>query len=191
MTFGGTALAMVTVMFPALPARAVERERRAIQRERDDRRLAAQLLLGPRAEGVGPVVERLLAVQAQDLCAARLAIRSRTKGLTAADVDRELGDRTMLVTWLNRGTLHLVQREDYWWLQRLTTPQLSTGNARRPAQEGVSPVQADRGVAVIEAAIAANGPMTRAQLRELVQAAMSPWPARQWCTSCCCPRFGA
>ena len=79
-----------------------------------------------------------------------------------------------MVTWLNRGTLHLVRSQDYWWLQRLTTPQLSTGNARRLEQEGVSPDQADRGVAVIEAALAANGPMTRAQLREIVAAADVP-----------------
>jgi hypothetical protein len=147
---------------------------RAVERERDDRRLAAQLLVGPSAGGVGQVVERLLAVQAQDLRAARLAVRSRTKGLTVADLDRELGDRRLLVTWLNRGTLHLVQPHDYWWLQRLTTPQLATGNAKRLEQEGVSPVQADRGVAVIEAAIAADGPMTRAQLRERVQVADVP-----------------
>ena len=147
---------------------------RAVERERDDRRLAAQLLLGARAGSVVEVVDRLLAVQAQDLRAARLAIRSRTKGLTAADVDRRLNDRTLLVTWLNRGTLHLVRPDDYWWLQRLTTPQLAAGNAKRLEQEGVSPAQADRGVAVIEAAIAANGPMTRPQLRELVASADVP-----------------
>ena len=145
-----------------------------MERERDDRRLAAQLLIGPSADGVCQVVDRLLAVQAQDLRAARLAVRSRTTRLTAADVDRELANRTLVVTWLNRGTLHLVRSEDYWWLQRLTTPQLATGNAKRLEQEGVSPVQADRGVAVIEAAIAADGPMTRAQLRVLVHAAGVP-----------------
>ena len=74
----------VTVMAPALTPKAAERER-------DDRRLAAQLLVGPPAGGVSQVVERLLAVQAQDLRAARLAIRCRTLGLTAADVDRGLG----------------------------------------------------------------------------------------------------
>jgi hypothetical protein len=89
-------------------------------------------------------------------------------------VDRELNNRTLVVTWLNRGTLHLVRPEDYWWLQQLTTTQLVTGNARRLGQEGVSPGQADRGVAVIDAALAANGPMTRAQLREVVQSADVP-----------------
>ncbi len=146
----------------------------ASQRERDDRRLAAQLLVGETAGGAVEVVERLLAVQAQDLRAARLAFRARTIGLTAADVDRELNNRTLLVTWLNRGTLHLVRAEDYWWLQQLTTPQLFTANARRLGQEGVSPDRAERGVAVIEAAIDANGPMTRAQLRDLVQSADVP-----------------
>ncbi|HYO17440.1 MAG TPA: winged helix DNA-binding domain-containing protein [Dermatophilaceae bacterium] len=146
----------------------------AVQRERDARRLVAQLLSGPPAGGAGQVVDRLLAVQAQDLRAARLAVRSRTRGLTAADVDRELNNRTLLVTWLNRGTLHLVRPHDYWWLQQLTTPQLATGNATRLSQEGVSPAQADRGVSVIERAIAADGPMTRAQLREIVAAADVP-----------------
>ncbi|MEO8555470.1 MAG: winged helix DNA-binding domain-containing protein [Actinomycetota bacterium] len=150
----------------------------AAQRERDDRRLSAQLIVGPPADRVVEVVDRLLAVQAQDLRAARLAVRARTRSrarsLTAADVDSELNNRTLLVTWLNRGTLHLVRPEDYWWLQRLTTPQLFRTNARRLEQEGVSPDQADRGVAVIETAIAANGPMTRGQLRDLVQSADVP-----------------
>lgn len=160
-------MASVTGMVPASTKSALERER-------DDRRLAAQLLIGPSADGVVEVVDRLLAVQAQDLRAARLAIRSRTTGLTAADVDRQLDERQLLVTWLNRGTLHLVRPRDYWWLQQLTTSQLSTGNAKRLEQEGVSPTQADRGVAVVEAALTANGPMTRAQLRELVAAADVP-----------------
>jgi hypothetical protein len=145
-----------------------------LERERDDRRLAAQHLIGPPAAGVLQVVERLLAVQAQDLRAARLAIRARTQGLSRGDVDGALKKRTLVVTWLNRGTLHLVRSQDYWWLQPLTTPQLATGNARRLAQEGVSPGQADRGVAAIEAAIASNGPMSRAQLRDIVASADVP-----------------
>src|SRR5690242_20184234 len=107
-------------------------------------RLTAQLLAGPPARDPVGVAERLLAVQAQDPRGARLAIRARTKGLSAADVDRALTeDRSLVVTWLNRGTLHLVRSEDYPWLQALTTPPLFTGNARRLAQEGVSPSDAE------------------------------------------------
>ena len=47
-------------------------------------------------------------MQGQDPRGFRLAVRARTEGLTAADVERALGEGTLLVTWLNRGTLHLV-----------------------------------------------------------------------------------
>jgi len=113
----------------------------------------------------------LLAVQAQDLRSARLAVRARTNGLTANDVDRALDERALVVGWLNRGTLHLVRNEDYWWLHALTTPPLFTGNARRLAQTGVPPDAADRGVAAIERALTEEGPLTRDELRDRVQAA--------------------
>ena len=81
--------------------------------------------------------------------------------------------RSLLITWLNRGTLHLVTPEDYWWLHPLTTPQLKTANARRLAQEGVSPEQAERGVDVVVAAVS-EGPRTRAELRAALDAAGVP-----------------
>lgn len=132
-------------------------------------RLTAQLLAGPAARDPVAVVTRLLAVQGQDARGARLAIRARSTGLCASDVDRSLTDeRSLLITWLNRGTLHLVASEDYPWLQALTTPPLSVGNARRLAQEGVSPGAAERGVEVIERSLAEEGPLTREQLRERI-----------------------
>jgi len=134
-------------------------------------RWAAQLLSGEPARDPVAVVERLLAVQAQDPRGARLAIRARTAGLSATDVDRALTDRALCISWLCRRTLHLVRREDYRWLQALTTPPLHTGNTRRLAQEGVTPDAAERGVAVIERCLAAEGPLTREQLRERIRAA--------------------
>jgi hypothetical protein len=135
-------------------------------------RLRAQLLSGAPARTVAGVTGHLLAIQAQDQRGARLAVRARTSGLVAADVDEALtADRSVVVSWLNRGTLHLVPAEDYWWLHQLTTPQLAAGNARRLAQEGVPLPDAERGVGVIERALAADGPLTRAELRERVAAA--------------------
>jgi hypothetical protein len=129
-------------------------------------RLVSQLLAGPPADRPVDVVERLLAVQAQDGRGARLAVRARTRGLVAGDVDAALDDGSLVVSWLNRGTLHLVRREDFPWLHALTTPQLATGNARRLEQEGVSPAAAERGVAAVERALADEGPLARAALRE-------------------------
>jgi hypothetical protein len=137
--------------------------------------LEAQLLSGPPARDPVAVAERLLAVQGQDQRGARLAVRARTTGLTAGDVDRALTeDRSLLITWLCRGTLHLVRSEDYPWLQALTTPPLATGNRRRLAQEGVSPDAADRAVEVIERALTEDGPLSRSQLRERVAGAGVP-----------------
>ncbi len=132
-------------------------------------RFAAQGLTGPPVRDPVAVVERLLAVQAQDPRGARLAIRARSTGLHARDVDAALDSRALVVTWLNRGTLHLVRAEDYGWLQALTTPPLYTGNARRLAQEDVTPAQADKGVRVISRALH-DGPLTRRQLAERVAA---------------------
>jgi hypothetical protein len=120
------------------------------------------------------VAERLLAVQAQDARGARLAVRVRTEGVVAADVDRALSERSLLITWLNRGTLHLVRSEDYPWLHALTTPQLSTQSSRRLRQEGVSEEAAEKGVGAIEQALVDEGPQTRPQLRERLDAAGVP-----------------
>ena len=118
------------------------------------------------------MVERLLAVQAQDLRGARLAVRARSTGLTAGDLDRALTvDRSLVIDWLNRGTLHLVRSEDYGWLHELTTPQLVTANARRLGQEGVTAAAADRGVSVVQRALADEGPLTRLELRERLRSA--------------------
>jgi hypothetical protein len=137
--------------------------------------MTAQLLAGAPAGDPLEVVRRLLAVQGQDPRGARLAIRARSSGLCAADVDRALSeDRSLLITWLNRGTLHLVCSEDYPWLHALTAPRLIAGNARRLEQEGVSPGAAERGVRAIERALASDGALTRGALRERIAAAGVP-----------------
>jgi hypothetical protein len=134
-------------------------------------RFAAQGLAGPPLGDPTAVAERLLAVQGQDPRGARLAIRVRSEGLTAGDVDRALTeDRSLLITWLNRGTLHLVSSEDYPWLQALTTPPLLTSSARRLSQEGVSGDVAERAVETIEKSLADEGPLTRVELRERLDA---------------------
>lgn len=126
-----------------------------------------------RRVGGGPEagVRRLLAVQAQDRSAWRLALRARVEGVTAADVNVALTEkRSLLVAWLNRGTLHLVCTEDYPWLLALTAPTQVGGNRRRLAQEGLSPDDVERGVTLIERSLASEGPLLRSQLRDRLAA---------------------
>jgi hypothetical protein len=144
---------------------------RATQR----RRLAAQRLTDPPDADVADGVGHLLAVQAQDPRGARLALRVRSRDLRASDVDRAMtGDRSVVVSWLNRGTLHLVRAEDYWWLHALTTPPLASGSGRRLAQEGVGPADTERGIEIVRSAVATHGPASRADLRERLRSAGVP-----------------
>ncbi len=139
------------------------------------RRLRAQLLAGTPARDPLSVAEQLLAIQGQDPRGARLAIRARSRGLRAADVDRALTEeRSLLITWLNRGTLHLVRSEDYPLLQLLTTPQLRTSSTTRLAQEGIDARAMERGLATIDRALAADGPLTRPELGRRLAAAKVP-----------------
>ena len=136
-------------------------------------RLRAQLLSGVRPASALEATRQLLAVQAQDPRGARLAIRARSTAKSAICVDRVLNERELVITWVNRGTLHLVAAEDEPLLHLLTTPQLRTGCERRLRQEGVSDAAARRGVRAIAAALE-SGPHTREELRVVLEQGRVP-----------------
>ncbi len=135
-------------------------------------RLTVQALAGDPLRSPEAVAERLLAVQGQDPRGARLAVRARTSGVTASDVDRALTeDRSLLITWLNRGTLHLVRSEDYPWLHLLTAPTHFASCKRRLQQEGVSEADGERALRVIETTLAEEGPLGGKDLRARLESA--------------------
>jgi len=135
-------------------------------------RLTAQALAGEPLRSPEAVAERLLAVQGQDPRGARLAVRARTDGLSAADVDRALTEeRSLLITWLNRGTLHLVRSEDYPWLHLLTAPTHYASCKRRLHKEGFSERDGERALKVIEKTLADEGPLGGKDLRARLEAA--------------------
>jgi len=124
------------------------------------------MLSGEPATRPVDVAARIFAIQGQDPRGARLAIRARSAGLTVADVDRAIAEeRSLVITWLNRGTLHLVRSEDYPLLHALTAPRQKTTLEARLAREGLTPAEWERGVAVVERALEADGSLTRADLR--------------------------
>jgi hypothetical protein len=130
-------------------------------------RLTSQLLDGGATRTPAAIVRRLLAVQAQDPVAARLALRAR--GVRrAADVERALEQRELVAAWLCRGTLHLVEPEDHGWLLALTAR--FAGSRRRLGQLGVSEDDAERAVGIVERALADEGPLTRPELAERIAA---------------------
>jgi hypothetical protein len=116
------------------------------------------------------LVRHLVGVQAQILSAAGLALRARTEGLTDARVDRaRLRDRSIVLTWAMRGTLHLVAAEDVGWLTDLTVASNPGSSTRRLREMGVGADQTTAGVRAIERMLDRHGPLTRAEIGERLQ----------------------
>ena len=138
-------------------------------------RLAAQLLSGPAAPDVISATRHLLAVQAQDARGARLALRVRSDAARATAIDHALtDDRTLLITWVNRGTLHLISADDEPLLHSLMTPQLRTSSDRQLRGIGMGELDVDRAVSAIVRALGETGPMTRSELRSTLEQADVP-----------------
>ncbi len=74
-------------------------------------------------------------------------------------------ERSLIITWVNRGTLHLIAVEDEPLPHALTTPQLRSASDRRLTQEGASVAAAERGIAAIVKTPGDAGAMTRAEDR--------------------------
>jgi len=130
-------------------------------------RMAANGLEPRLGGGVAAVVRRLCGVQAQDAAAARLAIRARSEGLVAGDVDAE---PDVVRTWGWRGTLHLLAREDVPWVLSLVAERENRAVASRWRALELDDGVYARARATITERLAA-GPATRAELREALAAA--------------------
>jgi hypothetical protein len=141
----------------------------------DDRlrrlRIAAQLLHRPRQLSVPDLVRHLGGVQAQVLSAAGLALRARTEELTGAGVERaRLVDRSVVLNWAMRGTLHLVAAEDHGWLVPLVIAPRVPNAYRRLEQEGVPAGQPAEAVRLIALMLGREGPLSRRQIAERLRA---------------------
>ena len=131
-------------------------------------RLRAQRL-EPRWDGGGASLARAVCgLQAQDPRAALLSVRVRTAGLTAAGVEAEPG---LVRTWAWRGTLHLLAAEDLAWVHALVAPAALRGAGARWRGLGLDAAIYERARAAIGAALAEEGPLSRAQLRRRLAAA--------------------
>jgi hypothetical protein len=134
-------------------------------------RAGAQLLAGEPGAGVDDVVHRLLAVQSQELGAGMLSLRARIPELTVGDVHQAINDRSVVVTWVNRGTIHLLRPDDLPWLLALTAPTQRAGALRRFKDHGLTLEAAERAIDVIVEALADEGPLKREELRARVKQA--------------------
>ena len=134
-------------------------------------RIEAQQLASRRSGGedspakVAQIVRDLCGVQAQDVSAASLAVRARCQGLTKEDFDRALfKDRSVVRTWLMRGTLHLIAAEDLDWVLTLLAPRFIRANRGRRKELGLDEETGAKGVRAISELLSEGGPLTRKEI---------------------------
>ena len=132
-------------------------------------RLASQRLVAACADdgaSASQVVTDACGVQAQDHASALAGVCVRRAGLRADQVERDLVEsREIAITWLMRGTLHLVAAEDLPWMIGLLGPLNEKRILWRLRQLDVSDADIERGTTAIAHALAA-GPLTKAEIAE-------------------------
>ncbi|MCP3820586.1 winged helix DNA-binding domain-containing protein [Streptomyces sp. A3M-1-3] len=122
---------------------------------------------GVREPTVAAVLDRVLAVQAQDLTASALGLRVRADGLTADAVRRATDvERTAVRGWFMRGTLQLVPAADARWLLAVFGPVFLALAARRLRELGLDEALCERAERLIAHAIDGEGPLTRAEITD-------------------------
>jgi hypothetical protein len=167
-------------------------------------RIGAQRLTDATRLGPDPaaIARAVCTVQAQSFDAARHQLRVRSVGLKAIDVNRAFEEeRSIVRTWLMRGTLHLCAADDLRWMLDVLGPAINRLGATRRMNLGVDDATCERGVAVIRTALA-HGPMARRALRDRLVSAGVLWEpvgqslihllfhAATLGVICCGPRMG-
>src|SRR5437660_1599797 len=132
--------------------------------------LRAQLLGDHLPAEVAAVVSAVAGIQAQDITAAAMSIRARSPDLDLADLRRAVcDDRSVVLTWSMRGTRHLHPAADVRWLLEVFGPVFGRPG-RRAEQLGIAGASGDRAVAALRDALAAEGMLTRPQVKERLAA---------------------
>jgi hypothetical protein len=135
-------------------------------------RLKAQHMLAEEqatAKTPAQVLQAVCGVQAQDLAAAKLAIRARSTGLTEAQVEAARREEHNLAwTWCLRGTLHLVAAQDARWLVPFLGPASIAGDQRRLRQLGWDEVKIQTALDLLDQALSNPKGLTRSEIRQLL-----------------------
>ncbi|GAB2959187.1 winged helix DNA-binding domain-containing protein [Saccharothrix stipae] len=111
-------------------------------------RMRAQRLTTP-ARSLAELLHDVLAVQAQDITAAGLAVRARTTDVSPADLRAALDAGDVVRTCAMRGAVHLLRREDVGWLVALLGPVNVARSRRRRLELGLTDEVCARALAAL------------------------------------------
>jgi Winged helix DNA-binding domain len=127
-------------------------------------RLAAQRITQPDFDTAAAVAQWLGALQAQDYTSGAWTIGLRLPSATMATIEQAIAARTIVRTWLLRGTLHMVAAADLKWMLTLLAPTVLARNATFYRQLGLDATLVSKGYAAITEALQGGTLLTRQEL---------------------------
>ena len=127
-----------------------------------------RLLSGTGPKSVAAAAKAALTIQAQDVPAARLGVRVRTTGLTAAKAARQAAAASACRCWLMRNTIFLFASSDLAWMRPLLADRPLAQAEKRFRELGMGP-EAESILAQVAERVA-QGPLPREELREMLAA---------------------
>ncbi|HEX6626638.1 MAG TPA: crosslink repair DNA glycosylase YcaQ family protein, partial [Gemmatimonadaceae bacterium] len=129
-------------------------------------RLANQHLTRPTLESASEIVRELGALQAQEYSGAKWGIAQRTKGVTDAEVEKEISEGRILRTHVLRPTWHFVVPEDIRWMLALSAPRIRASAAHYDRKLGIDASVLRRSRAVLTKALRDSTYLTRRELAD-------------------------
>ncbi len=109
------------------------------------------------------------AVQGQDYAGAKWSLGLRLADGSDAGVEQALAEKSILRSWVLRGTLHLVAAADLRWLLALVASRLIAGNARRYRELELDETTMIRGNDILAGALGEAGQLDRRQLFSILE----------------------
>lgn len=138
-------------------------------------RLYNQRLGSEKFEDAGAVVQWMGALQAQDYAQAVWAMGARTSAPRLTSVEQAIEQRSMVLTWPMRGTLHAVPARDTKWMLKLTAVRMLAKDARRLSQLELDEAILERCRNLFYKVLRGGQRLTRAALMQLLEdAGVSP-----------------
>ena len=138
-------------------------------------RMASQRLVAEKCADPAAVVRWMGAMQAQDYGQAVWAVGVRTPASSRLEVEQAIADRSIVLTWLMRGTIHFVSAEDAAWMVQLFGPRLLAAASTRRKQLEIDQVVLSHTKSLFHEALRSGQPVPRSALMQaLTQAGISP-----------------
>lgn len=127
-------------------------------------RLNNQQLINSKFTKPVELLSWLGAIQGQDFPGAKWAMGLRLPGIKDVDMEQSITDKTIVRTWLMRGTLHLVLANDVQWMIELLAPRIIKNNTRRYKDLKLDNETLKQSNKIIKDALADGGELNRREL---------------------------